>query len=82
MRRDDRFDSCDRFAGACARLATRSKKEPLDIVDSCNELRQPIPIDAEDLRSLSLLCERWGIRCNLDDEPAGPWMTSRKAMPE
>lgn len=72
------YEEMDRHAGRCARVALRSSKAPMTIVEICEELRRPIPVSHDDLRDLSLLCERWNIRCNMDDEPDGPWMQARR----
>jgi hypothetical protein len=64
------YADSDRFAGRCAECAIESGENPLTIEEVCRALHAPMPVTDADLRSLAFVCYQWGIRTNMDGEPA------------
>ncbi len=57
----------DKHAGRMAELAIRSKSEILTIQDIGQHIGHPRT--EEELARFVHICDHWGIRCNVDNEP-------------
>jgi len=62
------YREIDRWASRCGLTAVRSEGQPLTLEEIALGIGEPVPVTAGDLARFAAICNRWGIRCNLDDE--------------